>query len=138
MKHLDGIYKSPPKRTDGIYAPVKLCDLTFEQILEKTMSEIKYLARRADGFIESFEQDDIVQELSIKLWQLVDRQKLPKDMVYLDFRYLRFVDQCFKRRILDLKKLRYERSLRAERVLRDLLDNSVPLPVGFENFIAKD
>jgi hypothetical protein len=138
MKRIDGIYKQEDiKRIDGPHRPKKIKNLTFEELLAATMPQIEYLSRMSDGLIKSYDPDDIVQELSIKLWNIYRNKKLPADMIYLDFRYMRFVEKCFKRRILDIQKMTYERSKRAERSLRDIFDRSIPFPEGNDDIFAK-
>jgi len=117
--------------------PLKLSKITFERLLIEVMPDIEYIARKWEGFLEGYGQDDVIQELSIKLWNIFRKQLFPKDMVYLDCRCSRFLSKSFTRRILDIKKLKYERSQREDRVFRDVLDTSLPLDDDFDTFLKK-
>ena len=141
MKKIDGIYRrkkiKKTKRIDGPHAPKELSKITFEQLLIEMTPEIEYLARKWDGFLEGYDRDDVFQELSFKLWNIFSRRLFPSDMLYVDYRCSKFLNKSFTRRILDIKKLKYDRYKREERVFKDILDISLPLNDDFEKFLEK-
>lgn len=113
----------------------KIRETKFEDILLKVKPEIDFLSRSYANYIKSYDRDDISQELTIKLWDIINRELLPKDMIYLDFRFIKFIRICFKRKIFDLRKVRYVSTMRDKMIYKDLLDTSIQLNDDWENFV---
>lgn len=77
-------------------------EVTFEQLVEYLKPRIDFHVRRHQGKIPGYDPDDIRQELLIELWKKLNR--LPTDMVTLDYRFTKWLDTVFNRRIIDIHR----------------------------------
>ena len=79
--------------------------LSFEELLELMRPTLIYHSRQYK--IPGYDSEDIFQELSFKLWR--DLGRIPADMRYYDWRFIRYWNKGFHRLILDLYKKRISR-----------------------------
>jgi hypothetical protein len=109
-----------------LYEPnIKLSDLTFEDLFFRMRPRIEFHCHNNEGLIKGFEFDDLFQELSCKLW----KARLPDDIIYFDWRFLKYMDTSFRFCIYDLSKKKITKKKLKNNttviVFRDILDNSV-------------
>lgn len=78
--------------------------LTFEQLIAYLKPQIDILSNLNRDRIPGFDVDDIKQELIIELWEKL--HQIPDDM-RLDFRFTRYTQTIFNRKIIDLERAQF-------------------------------
>ena len=101
-----------------LYEPnTKLSDLTFEDLFYRMKPRIEFHCHNKENLIRGFEFDDLFQELSYKLW----KARIPDDIIYFDWRFLKYMDTMFRNCLYDLAKKRIIKK-DFKIIHRDLLD----------------
>lgn len=110
--------------------PIPLSDLTFEELLKLLEPRITFNIRKnydqdtGKCRVPGFDKDDLRQELWIKIYTILKNNKLPKDMVNFDYRFLRYIDFIFNNTIISLwRKTMWTVDGKNHSVHRDLLND---------------
>jgi hypothetical protein len=84
-----------------LYEPnIKLSDLTFEDLFYRMKPRIEMHCKTNQNLVKGYDYDDLFQELSLKLWRI----RIPDDIIYYDFRFIKYLDKCFRFHIYDLTR----------------------------------
>jgi len=81
---------------------IPLDQLTFEQLIEMIKPRIDFHVRKHAEKLPGFDGDDIRQELLYELW--IKRDRIPKDITYPDYRFTRYVEVIFNRKVISLHR----------------------------------
>ncbi len=111
-----------------LYEPnVKLSDLTFEDLFYRMKPRIEFHCHRNIDLVKGYDFDDLFQELSVKLW----KARVPDDIIYFDWRFLKYMDTTFRFCLYDLAKKKIIKKIDKNDeiviLFRDVLDNSMPI-----------
>lgn len=109
---------------------VELNLVNFDAIRREVMPVIIFQARNNHGKLKGYDIDDLVQEFTIKLWEVLRDGKIPTDMLLCDYRFERWlnrvlaneVNMAWRRRIN-----RYRKRVYGVTVFNDYHDLSTPL-----------
>ena len=113
-----------------LYEPnIKLSDLTFEDLFYRLKPRIEFHCQHNKDLIKGYDFDDLFQELSYKLW----KARIPDDMIYYDWRFLKYTDTMFRNCLYDLSKKRIIK--KDQLIFKDILDNAVGFFDNFNNFM---
>lgn len=110
-----------------LYEPnIKLSDLTFNDLFYRMKPRIEFHCKNNENLIKGYDFDDLFQELSEKLW----KARIPDDIIYFDYRFLKYMDTTFRFCLYDLSKKKRIRKNQGKTetviIFKDVLDNSVP------------
>lgn len=113
------------EKKQKLYEPnIKLSDLTFEDLFYRMRPYIEYHCKNNPNLIKGYNFDDLFQELSYKLWKI----RIPDDIVYYDWRFIKYANTAFRFCLYDLAKKKIikkkDRNEQIVVVFRDCLDNS--------------
>lgn len=103
--------------------------------MEYVIPRIKFHCNNNKHRIRNLDFDDLFQELSIKLWTIYDKKKIPEDM-QLDRRFTNYLNMVFYNEISQLWLRTIERKEYKQNgkiVFRDTLDAAQPM----EDFISE-
>jgi hypothetical protein len=78
---------------------------------------IEFHCNNNPDLIKGYDFDDLFQELSFKLW----KARIPDDIIYYDWRFLKYMDMMFRNCLYDLAKRQIIKT-DFEIIRRDLLD----------------
>jgi hypothetical protein len=114
-------------KKERLYEPnIKLSELTFEDLFYRMKPQIEFHCKNNLDLIKGYEFDDLFQELSYKLWKI----RIPDDIEYYDWRFIKYVNTSFRFCLYDLskKKIIKKKDKNDETIVifRDNLDNSSP------------
>jgi hypothetical protein len=110
-----------------LYEPnIKLSDLTFEDLFYRMKPQIEFHCKNNPDLVKGYDFDDLFQELSMKLWKL----RIPDDIIYYDWRFIKYANTAFRFCLYDLAKKKIikkkDKNDKIIIVFRDILDNSSP------------
>ena len=87
------------------------------------------------NLIKGYEFDDLFQELSCKLWKC----RIPDDIEFFDYRFLKYMDTMFRFCLYDLSRRKMSQkkhpSGEIEKFFRDILDNSTSFSEEFNELL---
>ena len=108
--------------------------MPFDDLLAFMKPTLEFYARSKT--IKGYEFDDLFQELSLKLWQSLE--KLPEDMYYADWRFMQYEKTVFRIHLMELHRnslVRHNKNgIRYMGEPKDELNRSTSLDDMFDNF----
>lgn len=111
----------------------KLNEMSFEELLALMKPRINFHVNKALTKLPGYERDDLFQEFSIEFW--VKLCKVPDDIKCYDWRFLRYFDVIFSRRVIDLwRKLTYKNKKSDDELYRDELNRCLPMVDDFDEW----
>lgn len=114
--------------------PIAWRDLEFKDLVEAVRGRLNFHAYRSGSKMPDLDVQDILQELTISLWEKAD--KVPPDIVNLDYRFLRYIDTIFRRKIIDLyRKRTFFNKETDERIFKDELNRAFELLDGADEYL---
>lgn len=125
----------------GTMTSSRIKDLSFERLVELMDDRLNFRAFHHIDQVPSHDFDDLKQELMIELWNKLDR--IPDNIMQLplyegnklDYRFTKYVDRMFYRRIIGLRReLLYDYHDPLAKY-RDCLNYAVPLVDNFDEML---
>lgn len=76
--------------------------MSFDELLLILKPRLDWQVRAHRGKLPGYDDDDVRQELMIELWEKLP--KIPKDIVSPDYRFTRYIETMFNRRIISIHR----------------------------------
>lgn len=76
--------------------------MTFDELIAIIEPRLDYQVRHHRGKLPGYLDDDIRQELLVELWKKLPR--IPKDIIRPDYRFTRYIETVFNRRIISIHR----------------------------------
>lgn len=101
----------------------------FENVLKAVHPTIEFFCNTNHERFKDYDWDDIYQLLSIKLWEIIRDEKIPKDMRICDYRFRRYLQTTFTFELGMQYRRKVSRTGFQQKVhtYRDTADLSLPL-----------